>query len=155
MGYWGFSTTRAASHRWAGSGPISRRADQAPPTPRSADSSCAALSSGNRPHVPPKVSLSPWQQSAVRQAKDAPPRVHHQTLCWPGLLPGIQVLVVWLLVLFWGQSRNCDATRSLWDLFSCPDFVWTPTKSISAGYSTYADIIWLMLSSNTLCNIER
>lgn len=113
MGYWGFSTTRAASHRWAGSGPISRRADQAPPTPRSADSSCTALSSGNRPYIPPKVSLSPWQQSAVRQAKDAPPRVHHQTLCWPGHLPGIQVLVVCLLVLFWEQSRNWCHKKSV------------------------------------------
>lgn len=59
---------------------------------RSTDFEVASLLSGNRPHFPPEVSLSPWQQSTVYEAKDAPPRVHHQALCRAGDLPGTQLL---------------------------------------------------------------
>lgn len=58
-------------------------------TLRTTDLESAALLSGNRPHFPTKVSLSPWQQPIVPQAKDAPPRVHHQALCCPGHLSGM------------------------------------------------------------------
>ena len=50
---------------------------------------------GDGPHFPPKVSLSPRQQPTVSEAKDAPPRVHHQALCWSGHLSGTQLLRGW------------------------------------------------------------
>lgn len=46
------------------------------------------LSTGNRPHLPSKMSLSPWQQPLVCEAKNAPSRVHHKTLRWKSYLPG-------------------------------------------------------------------
>lgn len=53
----------------------------------------AVLLLGDGPHFSPKVSLSPWQQPIVPEAKDAPPRVHHQALCWQGQLSGTQLLI--------------------------------------------------------------
>lgn len=47
---------------------------------------------GDGPYFPPEVSLSPWQQPTVSEAKDAAPGVHRQALRWPGHLSGLQLL---------------------------------------------------------------